>query len=361
MKITGIELNNFQRHKKLVVQFSPGITTILGETDVGKSSLLRALRWACQNVPSGDEFVRRGADGVEVRLAIAEKGGKLTIIRSKKNRENYYQLECRGDGGKVLAKHYRAFGANVPEDIAKALQLDDINFQGQHDAPFWFSESAAEVSRRLNAVIDLSIIDEALSRVAATVRQANERKSVSEERLRELRQEEETLKPQRARVQEFETLYEKHAQKQKAMESANRLESRILLYGRHQETLRNASAQATDAESLLASAATARRLGRQRDQLGDLLARVEKAHAVPVPPDISALDAAYSAWDKAKRQVREFKTLMQAVAEALEEAEVAAGEAAVAEEKFHKKIKGQRCFICGGYLSELECKRRKAL
>ena len=175
MKFVGLELKDFQRHKSLLIKFSPLITTILGETDIGKSAILRALRWACQNVPSGEEFIRSGSKSTSVRLeAVNSSDKRLVIVRSKEPGENLYQL------GK---KEYRAFGMGVPQDISQVLQVPDINFQGQHDAPFWFSESAAEVSRQLNAVIDLSIIDESLSRIAATVRQSRERKEICEERL----------------------------------------------------------------------------------------------------------------------------------------------------------------------------------
>ena len=66
---------------------------------------------------------------------------------------------------------FKAFGNDVPEDIARVLNVSELNFQGQHDAPLWFTESAGEVSRRLNYIVDLSQIDSTLSAIDSIVRE----------------------------------------------------------------------------------------------------------------------------------------------------------------------------------------------
>ena len=49
--------------------------------------------------------------------------------------------------------------------------------------PFWLSETPGEVSRQLNAIVDLDIIDDALSAVASNVRKTQTMADVCKDRL----------------------------------------------------------------------------------------------------------------------------------------------------------------------------------
>lgn len=148
--LTKLRIKNFQAHEDLTIRFDPRITSIVGSTDAGKSAVIRALRWLAFNKPGGEAFVRSGADHVEVTLRV--DGQK--IRRRKSKGTNFYQID---------SYNYEAFGAEPPGDVAHLLNLAAANFQSQHDAPFWFSESAGEVSRQLNQIINLGSIDSTLA------------------------------------------------------------------------------------------------------------------------------------------------------------------------------------------------------
>lgn len=154
-----LKLVNFQRHKKLDLKLG-SITTIIGASDVGKSAVLRALRWLCQNKPSGDEFIRRGADKVTVKLKAESK----TITRTKGSTNTYHLDKLK------LA----SFGSSVPDTVADHLNVSELNFQRQHDAPFWFSLTAGQVSEELNSIVDLSALDAALTFIKSKVRKAEQ-------------------------------------------------------------------------------------------------------------------------------------------------------------------------------------------
>ena len=152
-----LRIQNFQAHKDITLELGR-VTTITGATDKGKSSILRALRWLVQNRPRGYGFIRHGSKQTRVEVEVDSH----TIAREREGESlNFYYL----DGQKLTA-----FGNEVPADVADLLNMSDVNFQGQHDPPFWFMESSGEVSRRLNQIVDLSLIDSTLASIDATAR-----------------------------------------------------------------------------------------------------------------------------------------------------------------------------------------------
>lgn len=154
--LNRLRIKNFQKHDKLDVTFASGVTTIVGSSDTGKSSIVRALRWVCTNKPNGNSFIRHGSKSTSVRL---EFDGE-TVTRTKGSSNTY----------RLADEEFHSFSSSVPEKIKSLLKLDAINFQSQHDTPFWFAESAGQVSKNLNEIIDLSVIDNTLSEVASTLR-----------------------------------------------------------------------------------------------------------------------------------------------------------------------------------------------
>lgn len=168
----SLTIQNFQAHKRIKVEFDPHITTIVGSSDVGKSAIIRALRWVATNAPNGDAFIRHGSKGSTVKLFV--DGHVVTRRRSLKGATNEYLLDDN---------EYKAFGRTVPEPIEALINMGSTGWQQQHDAPFWFSESPGEVSRQLNAIVNLGIIDETLSGVAKTVNRARTSLEVAETNL----------------------------------------------------------------------------------------------------------------------------------------------------------------------------------
>lgn len=178
--IDFIKIRNFQTHEKLTVELDPLVTTITGSSDIGKSSIIRALKWVTSNRPTGNAFIRYGSDETAVKI---EVDGKL-ITRRKSSAENSYDLD---------GKKFKAFGSDVPSEIVTLLNLDEVNFQGQHDSPWWFMRTPGEVSRELNQIINLGLIDSTLANVAAELRKVRAWIGVSKERLAVIEKEKEIL------------------------------------------------------------------------------------------------------------------------------------------------------------------------
>lgn len=168
MPLEKVVLTNFQKHKHFEAEFSPGITCIVGPSDIGKSSLLRALRWVCLNQPRGDlTTVGERVCSVSVKVDGRE------VVRQRDDSGNLYSLD---------GKQFRAFREEVPQEVLGFLKLSDVNYQGQHDSAFWVSLSSSELARRLNELVNLDLIDHVAGRLEARKRILREKERVAEER-----------------------------------------------------------------------------------------------------------------------------------------------------------------------------------
>lgn len=167
--ITQIILYDFQKHAKLKIDFDQ-ITTLVGETNRGKSTVLRALRWLCLNQPNGNEILRQDSESVRVLLSCDGK----RIKRTKGKLGNHYYLENES---------YSAFSNGVPPTIQELLNVSELNFSKQHDPSFWLSLTSGEVAKRLNEIISLDVIDRYTARMASMVRKAKAKETFLSERI----------------------------------------------------------------------------------------------------------------------------------------------------------------------------------
>lgn len=151
-------LKNFQPHKKLVIEFDDHVTCIIGPTDVGKSAIVRALRWICLNKIGSKRFISWWAKSTTVSLTVDGH-----VVKRSKGKANLYKLD-----GQV----YKAFGTTVPDPIARLLNVSEENFQRQIDPPLWLSSSPAQVGRELNRIVNLDVIDSTLTSIARSKREA---------------------------------------------------------------------------------------------------------------------------------------------------------------------------------------------
>lgn len=155
--IRRLTIQNFQCHKALDLELDPTVNVIVGSSDVGKSAVLRALSWLVFNKPAGDTFLRTGAR----QVSVAVRCSRGTVKRIRGPHRNVYR---------VNGKRMKAFGSEPPPEVLDLLRLGPVNFQRQYDSPFWFGLTAGEVSRQLNAVVDLGVIDQTLASLASSLR-----------------------------------------------------------------------------------------------------------------------------------------------------------------------------------------------
>ena len=68
--LESLDITNFQKHSTYHIDFDPYLTVLVGPTNIGKSSLLRAIRWCMLNTPSGDSFIKQGESFTSVKLKV---------------------------------------------------------------------------------------------------------------------------------------------------------------------------------------------------------------------------------------------------------------------------------------------------
>jgi len=160
--IDKLKLINFQSHKDSTLKFHKGVNIIVGESDSGKSSILRGLKLAIYNEPNGDSYRSNWGGGTSVELEVNNK----IITRTKTNSKNLYELSD-------FDEPFAAFGQTVPDEIKEVLNMDEINLQQQLDAPFLISETSGKVALHFNKIAKLDKIDRAQSKVQKEINTIN--------------------------------------------------------------------------------------------------------------------------------------------------------------------------------------------
>lgn len=274
--LKSIRLRNFQKHIDRTIVIDPHVTAIIGRNDQGKSSIIRAIYWACFNQPTGDWMIKHGETRTQVTLTF--DSGK--VVRGKGQTNVYLH-----DG-----KKYVAFGAGkVPDDIAAFLNVGPINFQQQDDGHFWISNSAAEVSRQLNAVVDLDIIDRSLGNIQSSIRQAKAATSVCGDRLAIAQKRKAELAYVPRMVVELKKIEAIESAtinlRYKSRRIASLLEETVTLT----ETRRRALAATWGASNAVSLGQAAKDLGERVVKLHSLLGKIETVRGVVPPSDIKPI------------------------------------------------------------------------
>lgn len=170
--IKSLYIKNFQSHKNTNIEFCPGINAICGQSDRGKSSIIRAIRLIVENRPSGDSYRSNFADGEDtiVKLTTFEK---TSVERHKGDKENCYILS-------TLDKPIRAMGQSVPEEVSQLLDIGSINLQYQMDQPFLISGNSSKLAQYINQMANLEVIDTATSNIRKKILGNNSKKAALE-------------------------------------------------------------------------------------------------------------------------------------------------------------------------------------
>lgn len=162
--INSVEIKNFQVHEHKVINFTKGLNTITGESNTGKSAIIRAIIWCLYDKPSGNGFIRTGKKSCSVKVELSN-GYIIERKRSRSSSGTY--ILTKPDG---TSTEYKGFSNNVPTDITNAHQMPEVkiagnkyrlNISSQLDVPFLVCSSSNEKLATIGALVDADRADEA--------------------------------------------------------------------------------------------------------------------------------------------------------------------------------------------------------
>ena len=136
--IKSIHLKNIQSHKDTKLEFSKGVTAIVGTSDSGKTSVVRALQWIRKNRPSGLGIIRKGEAEAFVDILMVD-GNHITKTKGK-NKNEYTFNDF----------NFASVGKDVPQEVIDGLGLQDINLQQQLDDLFLIFQSPGKLAAIFN-------------------------------------------------------------------------------------------------------------------------------------------------------------------------------------------------------------------
>ena len=213
--ITSVTLKNFQAHKDTTVQFDKGLNIIVGESNNGKTSILRGILWAIDNQPLGNDFIMAGENDCSVTINFSD-GTYIKRGRTVKN-TGYYEIRYIDDNGKYIDQTYRGFTNAVPVEVANVHQMPKVNITkdiethlnvlSQLDGPFLLTESPLVKASAIGRITGTHVIDAAIKESNKTI-QGNRKlvKSYSEDL-----QQKENERKQLPDIKSMETFTKKYA------------------------------------------------------------------------------------------------------------------------------------------------------
>ena len=155
-----LSLKNFQIHKNSEIRFNPGVNVITGQSDNGKSSIVRALSWLVFNKGFSIEEVRtRGVNPKEFTSVSIEVDNHI-ISRMRNKDVNKYILDNTEE---------KAIGFDVPDSIQNVLCMTNVNIQSQMDPPFLLSSTPGEIAKTFNSLAGLGDIDKSSSSIKGMI------------------------------------------------------------------------------------------------------------------------------------------------------------------------------------------------
>jgi exonuclease SbcC len=190
MYLSKIILENFQSFEKGEFVLSPNLNILVGVSNVGKSSVARALSLVLFN-KWDKSWVRFGAKYCKVTI---QTSTGISVIREKGEKVNRYILFFDGAAAQV----YESFGTGVPEPVQQALRIHEVqidttdtlnlNLAGQMDALFLLSQTGSYRAKVLGKLSGATYLDHAIRELNKDKRQVTAEKGSKELELVELQE-----------------------------------------------------------------------------------------------------------------------------------------------------------------------------
>ena len=191
MYISKVVLENFQAFEKGEFNLSPNLNILIGVSNVGKSSVARALSLVLFN-QWDKSWCRFGAKFC--RVTITTNTG-IVVIREKGEKINRYILHLPNSPEQL----FESFGTSVPEAVQNALKIHtvqvdtadtlNLNLAGQMDALFLLSQTGSYRAKVLGKLSGATYLDYAIRELNKDKRQVTAEKNSKDLEIVELQKE----------------------------------------------------------------------------------------------------------------------------------------------------------------------------
>ena len=81
--LKSLKIRNFESHRNTQLNFHPGVNVIVGESDQGKTAILRALEWVLFNRPLGEDIKSNWLEDINTYVQVEFDDGILKRKRTK--------------------------------------------------------------------------------------------------------------------------------------------------------------------------------------------------------------------------------------------------------------------------------------
>jgi len=160
--ITKLELLHFQKHTHLILEFVNGVNIIHGETDAGKSCVVRAIKWIFFNEPKGDCIRKEGTKQTSVKVWLSN--GNI-VERLKSDTVNAYIIN------EDNKNRYDSIGKQIPTEVRKVLGINPLEVDGEEiilnvanqiSLPFLMDKSGTFRNKLFNKLTGADLLDNAM-------------------------------------------------------------------------------------------------------------------------------------------------------------------------------------------------------
>ena len=206
MRITKVEITNFQSHAKTIVELDKDFNIFVGSSNSGKSSFLRAIRWCMTNKPSGNDFIKIGEKSAKVVVHL-DNGYTIERERGKGASLNYYRL-LKDD---VLISEYTGFGTGVPsevEEIVGSIDEWEYTFADQLEAPYLISETPRARAERIGNLENFAKLDYVIGDLKTEERDVKKEERESKKKLSEFQKEYQEIKMEHNKIEPLYNMVE---------------------------------------------------------------------------------------------------------------------------------------------------------
>ena len=232
-----VRIKNFESHEDSEIEFTDGFNLIVGQSNQGKSSIVRAIALIVANRFDKDS-VRTGADYCEVEIE-SDKG---SVMAQRGESVNRWVIKY-ADGEK---KEYKNVGTSVPPDVIKILGMGErthgdikelSNIMFQFEKHYMISEidgkkaTSNMIARMMDEAIGIGGMEELIKDIATDFQNFKKDLNSCTSDISDIKSEimdEDIFNDKKKSVEELKSKYEQAEETERLLKDSEDISSKLL-------------------------------------------------------------------------------------------------------------------------------------